>query len=123
MATVFLAPTLQPEQQSPHSVQAGCETPAGLTLSSKLTTTGAATRASPKAALAASSARDLVNSAAFGYGDWRSIAEAVAKQSSSKPSLTTSSDQAGSANTRASGFSPTPALIRDPPPSPQPTST
>ncbi len=43
MATVFLAPTLQPEQQSPHSVQAGCATPAGLTVSSKLTITGAAT--------------------------------------------------------------------------------
>ena len=65
MATVFLAPTLQPEQQSPHSVQAGCATPAGLTMSSKLTTTGAATGGTPNAALAASSARYLVSSGAL----------------------------------------------------------
>ena len=65
MATVFLAPTLQPEQQSPHSVQAGCVTPAGLTISSKLTTTGAATGGTPKAALDASRARYLVSSGAF----------------------------------------------------------
>ena len=65
MATVFLAPTLQPEQQSPHSVQAGCATPAGLTISSKLTTTGAATGATPNAALADASARNLVSSGAL----------------------------------------------------------
>ena len=65
MATVFLAPTLQPEQQSPQSVQAGCATPAGLTISSKLTTTGAATGGTPKAALAASSARYFVSDEAF----------------------------------------------------------
>ncbi len=60
MEMVFLAPTLQPEQQSPQSVQASCATPAGFTFASKLTATGATTGGVPKQTLAASSERYLV---------------------------------------------------------------
>jgi hypothetical protein len=56
MATVFLAPTLQPPQQSPQPVQAGWATPAQLTVASKLTTTGAATGSAPTARPEAASA-------------------------------------------------------------------
>ena len=49
---MFLAPTLQPAQQSPHSVQAGCAIPAALTAGSKLTTTSGTIGAMPSAMLA-----------------------------------------------------------------------
>ena len=53
----------------------------------------------------------------------RSHGAARRKPSSSRPSCAIWPGQRSSAKTRASGRSATPALISDPPPSPQPTST
>ena len=66
---MFLDPALQPPQQSPQPVQAGWATPAGLTVSAKLTATGAATRLPPpSAAPARASAWYLVRPAALRVG-------------------------------------------------------
>ena len=75
-------------------------------------------------ALAASSARNLVSS--DGMRIARRAQHGLRPGQSpdrASPSPRTSSGQAGSAKTRASGRKPTAALISEPPPSPQPIST
>src|SRR5262249_50743192 len=65
-APLFLAPRLRPPQQSPQRLQAGCATPAGLTVAAKLTSDGAGTGAWPNATEARLSARYLRCSVALG---------------------------------------------------------
>ena len=62
MATVFLAPWLQPVTQSPHLVQAGCSTPAALGPSVKVTLIGGRCTVAPTPFAARDRAASLVGS-------------------------------------------------------------
>src|SRR5262245_35792053 len=123
MPTVFFAPTLQPDQQSPQCRQAYCITPAALGPGRWEIVMGGNCTERPDAAAALRIPANLAKRSGPGTGATPSIASARARPSNSSPSLTTASGQPALRNLPRSGRSTTPALMSDPPPSPEAPNT
>jgi hypothetical protein len=123
IATVFFAPTLQPDQQSPQYRHAYCTTPAtfgpGLC---EIVIDGNCTER-PEASAALRMPANLAKRSGPGTGATPSMASARANPSSRSPSLTTAIGQPALRNLPSSGRSTTPALISDPPPRPHAPNT
>src|SRR6185295_16758375 len=121
--TVFFAPTLQPDQQSPQQRQAYCITPAtfgpGLW---EIVIDGNCTER-PDAAAAPRIPANLAKRSGPGTGATPSIASARARPFSSSPSRTTAAGQPAARNLSRLGRSTTPALISEPPPRPEAPNT
>src|SRR6516162_5201563 len=121
--TVFFAPTLQPDQQSPQYRQAYWITPAALGPGRwEIVIDGNCTeRRDASAALRIPA--NLAKRSGPGTGATPSIASARANPLSRSPSLTTATGQPALRNLPRSGRSTTPALISDPPPRPHAPNT
>src|SRR5262245_65110290 len=93
MATVFFAPTLQPDQQPPQCRQAYCITPAALGPGRcEIVMAGSCTER-PDASAARRIPANLAKRSGPGTGAIPSIASARANPSTRSPSLTTASGQ------------------------------
>src|SRR6476660_745505 len=121
--TVFLAPTLQPDQQSPQYRQAYCSTPAAFRPAAWEIVIGGSCTERPDASAALRMPANLAKRSGSGTGATPSMASARASPSSSSPSPTTASGQPALRNRLRSGRSTTPALISDPPPRPDAPNT
>src|SRR5262245_3552100 len=123
MPTVFLAPTLQPDQQSPQYRQAYCITPATFGPGLWQIVIGGNCTERPEAFAALRIPANLAKRSGLGTGATPSIASARASPFSRSPSLTTAFGQPAWHSLPRSGRSTTPALISDPPPSPDAPNT
>src|SRR6185295_18480980 len=123
MPTVFLAPTLQPDQQSPQCRQPYCMTPdafgPGLC---EMVIDGSCT-VRPDASAALRMPANLAKRSGSGTGPTPSMASARANPSSRWPSLTTAAGQPALRSLPRSGRSTTPALISEQPPRPDAPNT
>src|SRR6476659_11343043 len=123
MPTVFFAPTLQPDQQSPQCRQAYCSTPATLGPGLWQIVIGGNCTRRPDASAALRIPANLAKRSGPGTGATPSMASARASPFSRSPSLTTASGQPALRSLSRSGRSTTPALISDPPPTPDAPNT
>src|SRR5215471_928587 len=123
MPTVFFAPTLQPDQQSPQYLQAYCITPATFGPGLWEIVIGGNCTGRREAFAALSIPANLAKRSGPGTGATPSIASARASPFSRSPSLTTACGQPALRNLPRSGRSTTPALISDPPPRPDAPNT
>src|SRR5437764_11242169 len=123
MPTVFFAPTLQPDQQSPQCRQAYCITPATFGPGLWEIVIGGNCTERPDASASLRIPASLAKLSGPGTGATPSIVSARASPSSRSPSPTTASGQPALRNLPRSGRRVTPALISDPPPRPDATNT
>src|SRR5262245_59121552 len=118
MATVFFAPTLQPDQQSPQCRQAYCITPARFRPGTCEIVIDGNCMGRPAAAAARCIPPSLAKRSGQGTGATPSMASARLSPSSNNPSSVTAAGQPALRSLWRSGRNATPALINDPPPSP-----
>src|SRR6185295_9508240 len=123
MPTVFFAPTLHPDQQSPQCRQAYCITPAAFGPGRWEIVIGGSCTERPDASAALHIQPNLAKRSGAGTGAMPSMASARASPVSRNPSPTTASGQPALRNLPRSGRSATPALISDPPPRPDEPNT
>src|SRR6185436_7983620 len=123
MPTVFFAPTLQPDQQSPQWRQPYCITPATFGPGAWEIVIGGNSTGRPPASASLRMPASLAKRSGSGTGPTPSIASALASPFNSSPSLMTASGQPALRNLARSGRSVTPALISDPPPRPDAPNT
>src|SRR5258705_11541390 len=121
--TVFFAPTLQPDQQSPQWRQAYCITPTMFGPGLWEIVIGGNCTERPDASAARRIPANLAKRSGAGTAATPSIASARASPMGRSPSLTTASGQPALRNLPRSGRSTTPALISDPPPRPDAPNT
>src|SRR5215471_11702859 len=123
IATVFFAPTLQPDQQSPQYRQPYWITPTGFHPGLWEIVIAGNCAERPTAAAALRMPPNLAKRSGAGTGATPSIDSARASPSSSNPSLITASGQPALRSLQRSGRSTIPALISDPPPRPDAPNT
>src|SRR5262249_24528564 len=111
--TVFFAPTLQPDQQSPQYRQAYCITPATFRPGLWVIVIDGNCTVRPDASAALRIPANLAKRSGLGTGATPSIACARTNPFSRSPSLTTAAGQPALRNLPRSGRSTTPALISE----------
>src|SRR5688572_15768569 len=121
--TVFFAPTLQPDQQSPQCWQPYCTTPAMFDPGLCAIVIGGNCTEQPDASAALRMPAYLAKRSGPGTGATPSIASARAIPFGRSPSLTTAFGQPALRNLPRSGRSATPALISELPPIPDAPNT